>query len=85
MFRLFPCLGEEAIGFFVSRRGCRILAFLDKDLDHVGNRLLVLRIRISVSVLIRFSTGPGVGLADLGAGNHTHSALGILRHSQTGE
>ena len=44
MFRLFPCLGEEAIGFFVSRRGCRILAFLDKDLDHVGSRLLVLRI-----------------------------------------
>ena len=49
MFRLFPCLGEEAIGFFVSRRGCRILAFLDKDLDHVGEEASMFWIGIRIA------------------------------------
>ena len=46
-------LGDEAIGFLsflgmgsfsLSRRGCRILAFLDKDLDHVGEEAIEFRI-----------------------------------------
>ena len=38
IFRRFSGLG---IGFFMlRRRGCRILAFLDKDLDYIGEEAI---------------------------------------------
>ena len=42
IFRRFSGLGIGS--FMLRRRGCRILAFLDKDLDHVGEEAIEFRI-----------------------------------------
>ena len=69
------------------RRGYWILAFLDKDLDHIGEEAI--GFRISVSGLGSFMLRRGLGKEAVGYSSFLtfqgEEAVGFLRHSQTEE